>query len=62
MAHEGLIDKREAVLRVDPAQVDHLLHPMIDPQATVHVLGKGLPASPGAASGRRLAEGSRASS
>ena len=52
MAHEGLIDKREAVLRVDPAQVDHLLHPMIDPQATVHVLGKGLPASPGAASGR----------
>jgi pyruvate,orthophosphate dikinase len=52
MAHEGLIDKREAVLRVDPTQVDHLLHPMIDPQATVHVLGKGLPASPGAASGR----------
>jgi pyruvate,orthophosphate dikinase len=52
MAHEGLIDKREAVLRVDPAQVDHLLHPMIDPQAAVHVLGKGLPASPGAASGR----------
>ncbi len=52
MAHEGLIDKREAVLRVDPAQVDHLLHPMIDPQATVQVLGKGLPASPGAASGR----------
>jgi pyruvate,orthophosphate dikinase len=52
MAHEGLIDKREAVLRVDPAQVEHLLHPMIDPQATVHVLGKGLPASPGAASGR----------
>ena len=37
---------------MDPAQVDHLLHPMIDPQATVHVLGKGLPASPGAASGR----------
>jgi pyruvate,orthophosphate dikinase len=52
MAHEGLIDKREAVLRVDPAQVDQLLHPMIDPQATVQVLGKGLPASPGAASGR----------
>ena len=52
MAHEGLIDKREAVLRVDPAQVDHLLHPMIDPQATVQVLGRGLPASPGAASGR----------
>jgi pyruvate,orthophosphate dikinase len=52
MAHEGLIDKREAVLRVDPSQVDHLLHPMIDPQATVKILGKGLPASPGAASGR----------
>lgn len=52
MAHEGLIDKREAVLRVEPAQVDQLLHPMIDPQASITVLGTGLPASPGAASGR----------
>ncbi len=52
MAHEGLIDKREAVCRVEPSQVDQLLHPMIDPQASLTILGTGLPASPGAASGR----------
>jgi pyruvate,orthophosphate dikinase len=51
MVSEGLIDTREAVLRVEPQQVDQLLHPMIDPQAPVTVLGKGLPASPGAVSG-----------
>jgi pyruvate,orthophosphate dikinase len=52
MCEEGLIDKREAVKRVDPAQIDQLLHPMIDPKAKKEVLGKGLPASPGAASGQ----------
>ena len=52
MCEEGLIDKAEAVKRVDPAQLDQLLHPMIDPKAEKHVLGKGLPASPGAASGQ----------
>jgi pyruvate,orthophosphate dikinase len=52
MVAEGLIDQREAVLRVEPEQIDQLLHPMIDPQAEVTVLGRGLPASPGAASGR----------
>ena len=52
MVAEGLIDQREAVLRVEPEQIDQLLHPMIDPQAEVKVLGRGLPASPGAASGR----------
>ncbi|MGQ4808899.1 Pyruvate, phosphate dikinase [Candidatus Entotheonellaceae bacterium PAL068K] len=52
MVHEGLIDQREAVQRVEPARLDHLLHPMIDPQASVQVLGRGLPASPGAACGR----------
>ena len=52
MCDEGLIDKAEAVKRVDPAQLDQLLHPMIDPKAEKHVLGKGLPASPGAASGQ----------
>jgi pyruvate,orthophosphate dikinase len=52
MVQEGLIDKRQAVLRVDPAQIDQLLHPMIDPHASVKVLARGLPASPGAASGR----------
>jgi pyruvate, orthophosphate dikinase len=52
MMAEGLIDQREAVLRVESEQIDQLLHPMIDPQAEVKVLGRGLPASPGAASGR----------
>jgi len=52
MAESGLIDRREAVSRVEPAQLDQLLHPMIDPKAKKEVLGKGLPASPGAASGQ----------
>ncbi len=51
MVEEGLIDEKEAVKRVSPAQVDQLLHPMIDPKADVQVIAKGLPASPGAASG-----------
>lgn len=51
MVAEGLITKTEAVQRVDPAQLDQLLHPMIDPKADVKVLAKGLPASPGAAVG-----------
>ena len=52
MCDEGLIDEKEAVRRVEPAQLDQLLHPMIDPKAKKEVLGKGLPASPGAASGQ----------
>ncbi len=51
MAAEGLIDEREAVLRVDPMALDQLLHPTLDPDAPRDVLAKGLPASPGAASG-----------
>ena len=51
MAHEGLIDKQTAVMRVDPNQIDQLLHPMIDPKAKYEALAKGL-ASPGAAVGR----------
>ena len=51
MADEGLISKEEAVARIDPAQLDQLLHPMIDPGAEVDVVAKGLNASPGAASG-----------
>ncbi|HEU5210782.1 MAG TPA: pyruvate, phosphate dikinase [Longimicrobiales bacterium] len=51
MVAEGLIDQREAVLRVDPAQLDQLLHPRLDPDAEVTVLASGLPASPGAATG-----------
>ncbi len=52
MVAEGLIDKKEAVLRVDPIQLDQLLHPMIDPNAKYDVIATGLPASPGAAAGR----------
>jgi pyruvate, orthophosphate dikinase len=51
MANEGLITRDEAVLRVDPAALDQLLHPTLDPKAPRDVLAKGLPASPGAASG-----------
>src|SRR5271165_3560538 len=51
MAHEGLIDEAEAVMRVNPSSLDQLLHPMLDPSAPRTLLGKGLPASPGAASG-----------
>jgi pyruvate, orthophosphate dikinase len=51
MAREGLIDQAEAVRRVNPTSLDQLLHPMLDPKAHRTLLGKGLPASPGAASG-----------
>ena len=51
LASEGLISQREAVNRVDPAALDQLLHPTIDPKAERNVLASGLPASPGAASG-----------
>jgi pyruvate, orthophosphate dikinase len=51
MANEGLITRDEAVLRVDPSALDQLLHPTLDPNAPRDVLAKGLPASPGAASG-----------
>ncbi|USI72266.1 pyruvate, phosphate dikinase [Sphingomonas morindae] len=52
MAQEGLIDRETAVLRVDPLALDQLLHPTLDPEAPRDVVAKGLPASPGAASGR----------
>ena len=51
LASEGLIDEREAVNRVDPAALDQLLHPTIDPNAERKIVATGLPASPGAASG-----------
>jgi pyruvate,orthophosphate dikinase len=51
MANEGLITRHEAILRVDPAAIDQLLHPMLDPAAPRDVLTKGLSASPGAAAG-----------
>jgi len=52
MEQEGLIDKREAILRVQPAQLDQLLHPQFDPKATYTAVTKGLNASPGAAVGQ----------
>ncbi len=52
MVAEQLIDEREAVLRIDPDQLDQLLHPSLDPKAEKQVVAKGLPASPGAARGR----------
>jgi pyruvate,orthophosphate dikinase len=51
MAREGLITQEEAVRRIDPASLDQLLHPTIDPSAERDILASGLPASPGAASG-----------
>ena len=51
LASEGLISKQEAITRVDPASLDQLLHPTIDPKAQRDVIATGLPASPGAAGG-----------
>ena len=51
MANEGLITREEAILRIEPMALDQLLHPTLDPKAHRDVLTKGLPASPGAASG-----------
>ncbi|HMV99538.1 MAG TPA: pyruvate, phosphate dikinase [Acidobacteriota bacterium] len=51
MVHEGILSKADAVLRVEPAQLDQLLHPRVDPEAAVNLLATGLPASPGAAVG-----------
>ncbi|HLS69078.1 MAG TPA: pyruvate, phosphate dikinase [Kiloniellales bacterium] len=51
MVEEGLIEKAEAVRRIDPLSLDQLLHPTLDRKAQRQVIGRGLPASPGAASG-----------
>jgi pyruvate,orthophosphate dikinase len=51
MADEGVIDRADAIRRVDPSSLDQLLHPMLDPDAPRTVLSRGLAASPGAASG-----------
>jgi len=60
MVNEGLIDKKEAVLRVDPYQLDQLLHPMFDPKAKVTPIAKGLPGSSGAAVGKVVFTADRA--
>ncbi len=51
MANSGLIDKNTAIMRVNPASLDQLLHPTLDPKATPKLFARGLPASPGAACG-----------
>lgn len=51
MLKEGLIDKKDAIKRIDPESLDQLLHPTLDPKAKTKIIAKGLPASPGAASG-----------
>jgi pyruvate,orthophosphate dikinase len=52
LVNEGVIDRKTAVQRVQPKDIDGMLHPMINPKAKLVILGKGLPASPGAASGK----------
>ncbi len=52
MVQEKLLTKEEAILRVEPAALDQLLHPIIDPKAKLDVIARGLPASPGAAAGQ----------
>jgi len=60
MVEEGLITREEAILRIDPAQIEQLLHRRIDPEAKVEVLAQGLPASPGAATGSAVFTADRA--
>jgi len=60
MVNEGLIDKTEALMRVDPAQLEQLLHWRIDPEAKMNYIARGLPASPGAASGKVVFEADKA--
>jgi pyruvate,orthophosphate dikinase len=52
LVEEGVIDREEAIRRIEPGSLDQLLHPMLDPTAKTTVLARGLPASPGAASGK----------
>jgi pyruvate,orthophosphate dikinase len=60
MVEEGVIGEAEAVQRIDPAALDQLLHPTLDPKAERKVIAKGLPASPGAASGQVVFSADRA--
>jgi pyruvate,orthophosphate dikinase len=54
MVEEGLLAREDAIARIDPAQLDHLLHPTLDPRAVLDFAAVGLAASPGAASGRAM--------
>ena len=62
MVNEGLISEKEAILRVQPDMLAQLLHPRLDPKAKIQVLAQGLPASPGAASGKMVFDADRAES
>jgi pyruvate,orthophosphate dikinase len=62
MVNEGLITEDEAILRIQPDMLAQLLHPRLDPKAKVQVLATGLPASPGAASGKMVFDADRAES
>ena len=62
MVNEGLITEQEAILRIQPGMLAQLLHPTLDPEAEVEVLAQGLPASPGAASGKIVFDADRAES
>jgi pyruvate,orthophosphate dikinase len=60
MVNEGIISKEEAIMRIEPSSLDQLLHRRIDPASEVKVIAKGLPASPGAASGHVVLDADRA--
>jgi len=60
MAHEGLIGREQALLRIQPEILEQLLHPRLDPQHKVSSIAQGLPASPGAASGKAVFDADRA--
>ena len=62
MVNEGLINEEQAILRIQPEMLDQLLHPRLDPKAKVNILATGLPASPGAASGKIVFDADRAES
>ena len=62
MVNEGLISEEEALLRIQPDMLEQLLHPRLDPHAKAEVLAQGLPASPGAASGKMVFDADRAES
>ncbi|MBA4493170.1 pyruvate, phosphate dikinase [Paenactinomyces guangxiensis] len=60
MVEEGIIDRDQALMRVDPDQLNQMLHRRLDPEAKLTVIAKGLPASPGAASGKIVFDADRA--
>jgi pyruvate, orthophosphate dikinase len=60
MTHEGLIDREQALLRIQPDQLEQLLHPRLDPGHRVQAVAQGLPASPGAATGQVVFDADRA--